>query len=77
MCGERAPGGNGIVTTSVERLDAHWDALVDMYGDGDAQVFVKVAKDVGGLDVLAPHAVANVPAIVEGVTGALKSWAEA
>ncbi len=71
-----APGGDGIVAESVRRLDGHWDALVDMYGDGGARVFVKVAKDVGGLGTLAPHAVANVPALVAGVTDALKAWAD-
>jgi CRISPR system Cascade subunit CasC len=71
------PGGEGIVAESVKRLDRHWDALVDMYGDGGAQVFIKVAKDVGGLDTLTPHAVANVPAIVQGVADALQAWAEA
>ncbi len=71
------PGGDGIVTESVRRLDAHWDALVDMYGDEGTQAFVKVAKDVGGLQTLAPHAVANVPAVVKGVTDALQPWADA
>ena len=67
----------GLVTGSVAKLDEHWDALVDMYGDGGARVFVKVAKDVGGLDALQGHAVANVPAVVQGVTDALQAWAEA
>lgn len=71
------PGGDGIVPESVKRLDTHWDALVDMYGDGGALVFVKVAKDVGGLKTLAPHEVPNVPAVVKGVTDALQNWAEA
>lgn len=71
------PGSDGIVTESVKRLDRHWDALVDMYGNGGAQVFVKVARDVGGLDALTPHAAANVPAVVQGVTEALKTWAGA
>ena len=71
------PGDEGLVTESVRRLDRHWDSLVDMYGDGGVQVFVKVAKDVGGLDALAGHAVANVPAAVQGVTDALQTWAEA
>ena len=71
------PGAEGIVTESVRQLDRHWDALVDMYGDGRAHVFVKVAKDVGGLDALADHAVANVPKVVDGVTGALQAWVDA
>lgn len=71
------PGGDGLVTESVRRLDVHWDALVDMYGGGGARVFVKVAKDVGGLQHLAPHAVANVPALVQGVVEALQTWTEA
>jgi len=73
-----APGGErGIVAESVRRLDQHWEALVDMYGDGDSRVFVKVAKDVGGLQHLAPHGVANISALVEGVTDSLRAWAEA
>lgn len=71
------PGGDGLVAESVQRLDQHWDALVDMYGDRDARAFVKVAKDAGTLSALSPHAVANVPAIVSGVTDALQAWVEA
>lgn len=70
------PGPDGIVTASVRRLDAHWDALVDMYGDQGAQVFVKVARDVDGLDVLSSHAAANVPAVVQGVVDALGDWVD-
>ena len=71
------PVGDGLIAESVKRLDQHWDALVDMYGDQGSSVFVKVAKDVGGLDTLAGHAVPNVPALVSGITDALAAWAEA
>ncbi|MEM8558826.1 MAG: type I-E CRISPR-associated protein Cas7/Cse4/CasC [Bacteroidota bacterium] len=68
--------GLGLIPASVKRLDTHWDALVDMYGDGGAQVFVKVAKDAGDLESLAGHAVSNAPAVVQGVADALKPWVE-
>ncbi len=71
----------GVIEASVRALDKQWDSLVDMYGDGGAQVFVKVAKQVeeggGTLKALAPHRVANVPALVDGVRSALASWAQA
>ena len=71
------PEPDGLVAASVRALDRHWDALVDMYGDSGARPFVKVAKDVGGLDVLAPHAVDDVPAVVDGVAAALQPWVDA
>jgi len=69
--------GEGLITASVARLDAHWDALVDMYGDGGARVCIKVSKDIGGLNALADHAVANVPALVQCVSEALQPWVKA
>ena len=70
------PGGDGLIAESVKRLDEHWDALEDMYGDRGARVFVKVAKDAGSLSALADHQAENVPALVEGVSGALQTWVD-
>jgi len=71
------PGADGLIASSVRALDRHWGDLVDMYGDGGATPFVKVARSVGGLEALAGAQVDSVPAVVEHVVAALQPWAEA
>jgi CRISPR system Cascade subunit CasC len=71
----------GLVPASVRALEAQWDALVDMYGEQDALVRVKVAKNVveemGGLTVLDAHQATNVPALVADLHARLSEWAQA
>ncbi|MDR4471083.1 MAG: type I-E CRISPR-associated protein Cas7/Cse4/CasC [Nitrospira sp.] len=69
--------GSGLVEDSVQRLDTHWSGLVDMYGMASGtQVFVKAMNEyTGGLKSLQPHQVANIPALLESVAGAIAPWA--
>ena len=70
--------GQGLVAGSVQKLAAHWDALVDMYGlEEGARAFVKVAQDVGesGPSGDGVEAVGNARAVVSGVGDALREWA--
>lgn len=70
----RPRGDKSLVETSISALDAHWDALVDMYGDGGARIYTKVLKDAGSLDALENSRVADIGEMLNRVSIDLDEW---